>query len=185
LKRALELARKAVVFDPSLPFGRWSLSRVFSNLRSNDKAMAEMKRATELNPNYAAAFAFMTYIYVRTGRAEEGIRSIEKAMSLNPRFPFWYLHARATAQFSLEQFEAAATNLETALERNPNATWVRSLLIAAYAHIGRQEDAEWQIEEIRAQGFEMSIDDIVETSPLYFPVYKKLYAEGLRKAGLK
>jgi adenylate cyclase len=158
---------------------------VLSHLDLNDKAITEMEKAIDLYPNYARAFAYMTYLYIRAGRAEEAVTSIEKAMRINPRFPFWYFHARAVAQFSLKRFKAAAADLEKAVERNPNPTWVRTLLAATYAHMGNQDDAEWQTDELHAQGFNKPINDIVESSTLRFPAYRKLYVDGLKKAGLR
>ncbi|NQU60226.1 MAG: adenylate/guanylate cyclase domain-containing protein [Rhodospirillales bacterium] len=184
-KLALILAEKAVVLDPDLPYARWGLSRVLAHQNFDDRAFAEMKKAIELNPNYAGAYAYMTFLYIRAGRAEEGLPSIEKAMRMNPGFPFWYYHALAMVQFALERFEAAAANLEKAVERNPNVTWLRTFLAASYANMGNQGDAEWQVEELRAQGYKKSVDEIIESTHFRFPAYKKLFSDGLRKAGLK
>jgi adenylate cyclase len=183
-KQALTLAEQAVDLDPDLPYGRWSLSRILSRQNLNDRAYTEMEKAIQLNPNYAGAFAYMTYLYIRTGRAEEGLPTIEKAMRMNPRHPFWYFHALAMAQFPLQRFEAAA-NLEKAVERNPNVAWLRTLLAASYANLGNQDDAEWQLEELRGMGYNKSIEEMIESTNFQFPAYKKLYIDGLRKAGFK
>ena len=106
-------------------------------------------------------------------------------MRINPNFPFFYLYTFATAQFALERFEISASSLEKALERNPNVTWLRALLAASYANMGNKDDADWQVEELRGLGFKKPLDEIVEDSHFRFPAYKKLFIDGLRKAGFE
>ncbi len=40
------------------------------------------------------------------------------------------------------------------------------------------------MDELRAQGYEISIQDFVETTNLQSPAYVDMFVEGLRKAGV-
>ena len=46
------------------------------------------------------------------------------------------------------------------------------------------EDAEWELEELRALGYEPSIAGIRRSTNIQDPVYLERYLDGLRKAGL-
>jgi hypothetical protein len=59
------------------------------------------------------------------------------------------------------------------------------VLAAAYAQAGRQDDAEWQKEEMNALGFYSTVGAIVQSNPVIaFPPYVDLFADGLKKAGI-
>jgi hypothetical protein len=49
---------------------------------------------------------------------------------------------------------------------------------------GRQEDAEWQIEELYGLGFHMTLEKFIGENPVQNPAYRALIREGLAKAGL-
>ena len=50
---------------------------------------------------------------------------------------------------------------------------------------GRQDDAEWQVEELLGLGFNKTLDEFIGETPVYDPKYKALYRQGLEKAGLR
>jgi tetratricopeptide (TPR) repeat protein len=186
LAKAVELAEKAVALDPQNPRIYWSLGRAVTRLRipgALQRGIDAMQRAIELDPDFADAYAFMTVLYVADGRAEDGLRSVATAMQLNPRYPFWYLFMRGMARYVTTDYEAAIADFEAAAERSPTAQFVRWWLAASYAQVGRQDDAEWQVEELHLMGFEGTIATIMDTQPIRDPDYLALYEEGLRKAG--
>lgn len=184
--KALELTEKAVALDETLPQAHWALARVMSrgHMFDGERAIDALKIAIRLDPNYADAYGLMANTMNISGLSAEALPSIEQAMRLNPRYPFWYLFVKGRSQYMLGHYEEAAENFEKALEKNPNVPWPRKLLIAAYGQLERVDDAEWELEELRAQGYEISISDFVETTNLQSPVYVDRFVEGLRKAGV-
>lgn len=187
LKKAVELASRAVQLDPQNPKVYWSLGRATARLRTPDalkRGIAALQRAIDLNPDFADAYAYLTVLYVGEGRAEDGLRSMKTAMRLNPNYPFWYLFLRGIARFVTEDYPAAITDFEAAVERNPTALFLRWWLAAAYAQAGRQDDAEWQVVEMESMGFDSNITTIIETQPIQDPGYLEIYSEALRKAGI-
>jgi len=187
LKKAVQLAEKAVALDPQDPNLHWSLGRAAARLRTPGalaRGIASLQRAIELDPDFADAYAFLTVLHIADGRAEDGLTSIETAMRLNSRYPFWYLFMRGMARYVLEHYESAIADFEAAAERSPTALFVRWWLAASYAQVGRTDDAEWQVDEMSLMGFEGSIATILETQPIRDPGYLSVYTEGLRKAGI-
>jgi len=187
LTRAVELAEKAAVLDPQDPKIHWSLGRSVARLRTPgalERGIEALQRAIELDPNFADAYAFLTVLYVADGRAEDGLRSVETAMRLNPRYPFWYLFMRGISRYVVEDYGSAIADFEAAAERSPTVLFVRWWLAASYAQAGRMDDAEWQVEEMQLMGFDGTIATIVETQPIHDPGYLSLYTEGRRNAGI-
>ncbi len=184
--KALGMVEKAVALDETQPQALWALARLVSRGQMFDgaRAIAALERATELDPNYADAHGLLANVMNISGRAEEGLASIEQAMRLNPRYPFWYLFVTGRSQYMLTNYQAAADNFEKALEKNPNVAWPRQYLIAAYGQLERVDDAEWELEELRAQGYDISISNFVTTTNLQDPAYVDRFVEGLRKAGV-
>lgn len=187
LNRAVELAEKAIVLDPQNPRTHWSLGRAVARLGSPQtlsQGTKAMQRAIELDPDFADAYAFLAVLYIADGRAEDGLRSVESAIRLNPRYPFWYLFVRGMTRYVVEDYESAIADFEAAAERSPTAQFVRWWLAAAYAQTGRTEDAQWQVDELYMMGFDGTIATIMDTQPIQDPAYLAVYREGLRKAGI-
>jgi TolB-like protein/Tfp pilus assembly protein PilF len=188
--RALRLAKKAVTLGSGNPFAYWTYGRVVSRLggegeKSQNEAIDALKRAIELEPNYADAYAFISLLYIGSGRPDDANSAMDEAVRLNPRFPFWYRLNRAVIRYMQEDFDAAISDLELAVAQNPTAVFLRWWLAAAYAQVGRQDDAEWQTEEMNALGFYSTVGEIVRSNPVIaFPPYVALFADGLRKAGI-
>jgi adenylate cyclase len=188
--RSVQLAEKAVALDARNPFVHWTFGRVISRLgrdgrKSQARAIEALKRAIELDPNYADAYAFISLLYVGSGRPDDAIEAITRASQLNPTFPFWYAQNRAIIRYMQEDFEGAISDLEYAAERNPTAVFIRWWLAAAYAQAGFGDEADWQIEEMKILGFAATVTEIVRsTAVIEHPRYVEIFADGLRKAGI-
>ncbi len=187
LTKAVKLAEKAISLDPRDPKIHWSLGRATARLRTPgalERGIEALQRAIDLDPNFADAYAFLAVLYIADGRADDGLRSVETAMRLNPSYPSWYLYMRGMARYVTKDYETAIVDFEEAAERSPSALFVRWWLAASYAQTGQKEDAEWQFEEMQMLGFEGSIATIMETRVIQDPGYLSIYKEGLRKAGI-
>lgn len=187
LRKAVKLAEKAAELDPQDPNIWWSLGRATARLGTPEalkRGVEALQWAIELDPYFADAYAYLGVLYTGAGRAEDGLRSVETAMRLNPRYPFWYLVMRGFAGFCSADYESAVADYEAARERSPTAPFVRWLLAAAYAKAGQVGDAEWEVEELIASGFDGTIATITETQPMQDPECLTHYREGLRIAGV-
>jgi adenylate cyclase len=184
IKLATAIAQRAVALDATLPQPRWVLGRTYFWQDDIDRAVAEMEKAVALDPNFADGLAYHGLLLVLSGRAPAAFPYIERAMRINPRFPFWYLHTLGYAQFMVTRYDAAAESFRKALERNPNWPPSRRLLLATYGHLGQTDDAAWEIGELMAAGYEVTIDQVRRTTHVRDPGYLDRLIAGLRKAGV-
>ena len=186
LETARLLAEKAVAVDGDLPQAHWAVARVYSRKRlfDGDRAVASLRKAIDLDPNYADGHAFLATVLVFVGRAEEALGHVETAMRLNPHFPFWYYYALGASQFMLTRYDAAIESFEKAIERNPTWTSTHRILVAAYGQLGMIDEAEWEMEELRMLGFEPTLANWKSRIQIEDPAYLARYFDGLRKAGV-
>ncbi len=101
--KAKELTEKTVALDKTLPQAHWALARVLSRgqMFDGDRAIEALKTAIRLDPNYADAYGLMANTMNIAGFSGEALPSIEQAMRLNPRYPFWYLFVMGRSQYML------------------------------------------------------------------------------------
>jgi tetratricopeptide (TPR) repeat protein len=157
--------------------------------REYEKAIAYADQAITLNPNDAKAQYAMGESLVFAGRSAEAVDYLEKAMSLNPKYPANYLFALGLAQFCQEKYEEAASSLERALyELKMGRRPVMWLLAATYAHLGRQQEAEEVLTEyMKKRGYKGYTVEMVLKMYLHAfkdPKNTERFAQGLQKAGL-
>jgi TolB-like protein/class 3 adenylate cyclase/tetratricopeptide (TPR) repeat protein len=156
--------------------------------REYEKAIAEAERAIALNPNDAKAQAAMGESLVFAGRSAEALGYLEKAMSLDPKYPVT-LYTFGLAQFCLERYEEAATSLKRCFdERKMHSRPPMWLLAATYAHLGRQQEAEEVLTKyLKERGYEgYTVERVLK---YYLHAFKdprdtERFAQGLHKAGL-
>ena len=186
LELARSLAREAIAQDDRLPLAYWALARVYTRREffDGEKAIANLRRTLEINPNYADGHASLAIALHLTGKAEKGLSHIETAMRLNPQAPFWYYFALGANQFHLTRFEAAKESFLKSAEQNPRWRSSRYYLVSTLGHLNETEDAEWEMEELRLLGFEPTMERFRETMKLQDPVYSERFFDGLRMAGV-
>ena len=105
-------------------------------------------------------------------------------MRINPNFPFWYHFTYGLAYYFQGDYDTSVEYIGKAVERNPTVIFTRTALAASLAMAGRQDDAEWQIEELNGLGLNKTLDELISESPIQDPAYRSLLREGLAKAGL-
>ena len=181
LERAVELAKEAIARDDGEAWGHWALGAGYLKLASHERAVAEYERALQLNPNDADVLAESAWPLSYAGRPEEGIENARSAMRLNPRYPDWYLWALGVASYDARRYEEAVTALEN--RNNPNLK-SNLYLAAAYAQLGRQNEAQATVKKILEDIPESSIERWGKAQPYQNEAALNHYIDGLRKAGL-
>ena len=126
----------------------------------------------------------MAFTLNYSGRAKEGLAATKMAMRLNPHASFFYFFAQGMSLFQLERYEDAATALQKLLERNPNFVRGHILLAATYGHLGRIQDAEWEVQEALTLLPGLTISQQRKIVPYKSERDVARYLSGLRKAGL-
>lgn len=132
MRRAKESARQALAIDESLAEPHTSLAHALHYFDWDFAgAEREFRRAIELNPNYALAHHWFGRHLVQTGRVEEGLAGIERALNLDPLS----LIINADYGYLLylgRRYDAAVTQFEKAIELDP--TFVRPHVYAIWAY---------------------------------------------------
>jgi tetratricopeptide (TPR) repeat protein len=177
--------KKALAMDDKDWHSHYTLSYLYLLRQEHDKAIAANERAIALNPNAADAYSMLGLVLTFSGRAEEGIKVIEKAMRLNPIPPTPYLHHLALANHFLGRYEDAIELNREVLQRSPNNLFAHIGLTADYSASGREEEAHQQAEKVLRLDPAFSLDKYAELLPITDAAERERYLANLRKAGLK
>ena len=144
VERAESLAQKSLALDPATTSAYRLLSNVNMYRRRYDLALGQVDRALEINPSDAESYFQRGNILVWAGRAEEAMPWLEGALR------FDRAHALTSqdlciAYYFLRRYGEAVEAGDRALARSPGRsiqTETHPFLAAAYAQIGRDQDAE-------------------------------------------
>ena len=186
-ERALDMAKKAVALNNTLPQAYWSLG--FVHLYRNEFIQAEkaVEKATAIAPSYADGYGLLALIKNRLGdidSADDAIRLITKGMKLNPHYTWDYPYNLGRAYYNKGQYQLAVDLLQKALERNEYSMQPRLFLAASYSGLDMQDEAEWEVEQILNINPMITISHMKSTSSIANNKAMKNYILLLRKAGL-
>jgi adenylate cyclase len=90
LELSQNLARKALALDDRLPLAYFVSGLSYREQGDYVKALVEMEKATDIDPNYANAHVLMATLMYYAGRPEEGLERMKLAIRLNPHHPHNY-----------------------------------------------------------------------------------------------
>ena len=184
LARAVELAESARLIDPTIPEVYWALALVHTQRRRHDEALKALKKAIELNPSYADAYALMGGIFTYTGQPARTIPMLRTALRLNPDGGYLYFQILGRAYLFENDIEQALINLREALGRNPADVETRVYFIASLAAGGNRSEAEWEADVLRANQPGFSMRDWFETYPLTSARHRQRLSELVASVGL-
>jgi TolB-like protein len=111
-------------------------------LRQYDEAVSAVEKALALDPNDPACHLTACRVLIACGRPAEGMEHAKMMMRLDPLNPVRYLAFMGMAHFFMGEWEEAVTAAEQALKLNPETYNAAVILAAAYAHLGRDEEAK-------------------------------------------
>jgi len=179
LKKAME--------QPSALSHQIASERAAYFLGNPDRALAEAERAIALDANDPAGHLAMANALLKAGNPNKAISSMHHAMRLDPHFPASYLTRLGRAQFERGQYQEAATTLERAIERNPQDDRAYVFLIAAYGHLGLEEEANSAILNTNIIRARTGWDDLTLNSidSWKWAGDREKLREGMAKAGVK
>ena len=143
LKRADELVSKALALDPNYAPAHLVKAFVLQSQFRLDEAIAEDRRAFDLDPSLVDAYWHMGFVMRRLGEFQTSLELIDKALRLSPRDPFratWYAD-KAGSHFALKQYDQAVEWARRALEISPNNSAPYQYLIPALALTGQESQA--------------------------------------------
>ncbi|MBA7680690.1 Lipopolysaccharide assembly protein B [subsurface metagenome] len=186
--RAVECTKKALTLDEESPIAHSMMATIYLFQRQYEKAIAEGERAISPDPNYADGYARLAQIMLYSGRFEEGLTLIKKAMRLCPMPRVWYPVMLGMAYNNLERYEEAIPVLKQLLERcrrgecPPN--WAQAGLIVSYIGLGREEEARAEAKELLRVDPTYSLERYRKQSFHKDPAHLEWVLSALRKAGI-
>jgi adenylate cyclase len=184
LDRAFELVTKAVSLDDSVYGSHCLLGNIYLWKKQHDKALALFDEPEDVNPNYAEVFEELGSFLNFSGRPQEAIEVIEKAIRLDPLFPY-NLFNLGHAYFLVGQYKEALTALEKAIDAMPDFFPTRAFLAATYIELGREEEARAETLELRKRSPGTTLDVWRARLPYKNQSDLDRVLTALRKAGMK
>ena len=186
LMKAIELCKKAISLDASLPGAHGLLGFLYVQIRQYDKGITECEKAIELAPNSADVYSFMAQGLNYSGRPEEAIAYNDKAFRLNPTgAPTYYYSGASMSYFLTGRYEDTINVCNEALKRWPKNTLAYASLAMAYMALGREEEARNAAQELLRIDPKFSAQRFAQTMPYKDPTVATNALELMNKAGLK
>jgi TolB-like protein/Flp pilus assembly protein TadD len=132
--------RRAIELNPSYATARQWFSFYLGHMGRFDEALAEAKRARELDPLSPVIDANVGVVHLRAGRSDEAIAHLQRVITMDSQFGF--AHAclglaylqNAMVEQAIREFQTAKT-----LSSLPN---LDALIGYAHARAGRRREAE-------------------------------------------
>ncbi|SCW86934.1 TolB amino-terminal domain-containing protein [Rhizobium mongolense subsp. loessense] len=151
-----------------------------------DWAVAVLQSAAKANPNNLMVVVRAGLAHLHCGSLEEALTYFHRANRLSPgdRGAHFSLCGIADVHMIRGDYSEAIVWAARALASNPNFDPTLWVLIAANAHLGREEEAQRYLRELRHVAPEVTIARIKAGQPAKDPTRIAALLEGLRKAGL-
>jgi tetratricopeptide (TPR) repeat protein len=185
--RAGELAERAVTLDPGDARALTLVGHVRGFLHKRaEEACALHERALSLNPNLPLAWCFSGLAHCYLGRHATAIEQITRAQHLSPHDPhaFFFDMALMMPYFLSGEFDKALALGRRAVELNPGFTTTYKGYLATLGHLGHDQEAKRVLARLHVLEPGFSVRNALERSPMTRRGDLKLYADGLRRAGL-
>ena len=183
VRQAESLAQKAIELDDGDAEAHAVLGNVYFIRAQYDLAISEDDRAIALNPNDWASYGERGSNLAFIGRPKEAIESFEVAMRLNPGMVSNRWYPVGWAYYLDQRYADAIRALEAARRASPDDLGIHAGLAAAYAQLGRKDEAAHAADEVRRTWPFFEIDTFA--AQFQGDASRALIVEGLRKAGLE
>jgi adenylate cyclase len=188
IRQSIKLAQKALSMDDSDPLSHWALGRIYSILRQYEKAIVELNRALNLNPNLVEANSWLGVVLNWAGRSEEALPLIKKARRLSPT-RIRFSTALGQTYLMLGRYEEAIGAFKEGIQIKPNNFFNHHLCAISYLALNREEEARAESSE----AFRINPNYSVEASesrwptsgPMSDPVLKARFHDVMREVGFK
>ena len=183
LQQARELALKALSLEGSNSDAHALLGYVYTLFKQYDLAIHQLNRAIELNPNDASSYRTRGQVMLWSGKVDEAIKSLETAFRFDQNASTGYYMFLGIGYYLKGQYEKSVNILAEGVIRKPDWVGNHIILAAAYAQLGRSDDAAHEAQDVLRLNPFFEIDN-------YGTVFRnradrEKIVEGLHKAGLK
>jgi adenylate cyclase len=184
MKKAVELAQKALSLDESDATSHALLGLVYLKMGQWEKAIAAGERSIELEPNGALYHRLFGQTLCTAGKIDEGIAQLNQGIRLNPFPAYHYFLNLGRCYVQKGQYEKALPEFKKALQRSPNSIFNNIFIAANYALLDRQEEAEAAAKKALEINPNFSIERFTKGWRSKNPADLKQIVDAMRKAGL-
>ncbi|MGD9081221.1 MAG: tetratricopeptide repeat protein [Desulfobacterales bacterium] len=182
--KAFKFAQKALSIDESDPLTHGLLGNIYLIMRQYEKAIETGRRAIELEPNGAQVHGLLGLTLSFAGKPDEGIRYLDQAIRLNPFPANWYYQHLGRCYRVKGQYDKALIEFKKALQLSPKSAMNNMEIVAIYALLDRQEDAEAAAKKLLKVNPSFSVKRVSKALPYKNQADIQPFADALRKAGL-
>ena len=178
--------RAALALDDRDPWAHFVQGNLFFRTRRFDDAARALRRALELNPNFALAHAFLGSSLNMQGAHQEAVDSAEHALRQSPRDRSVGTYASMTmanVHLKAGHYSECVTWARNIIEKSPEWVPGHSVLTAALAMEGDLTAAAEARETLLRLRPEFSLAWMNENQPFTGEIAERV-REGLRKAGV-
>ena len=183
---ALAAGCRAIELDDENPSARVALGIVHIIRRETDSALLNLDKAIDINPSDATAHRWKGVALIWSGRSDEGIRLMNRALSLSPHDPnIGRTMARlAEAYLFTGETELACEWAQRALQETATQFWGDAVLTSVLGHLGRTEEAKSAKQELLRKRPEFTRSFAKSNLPICDPDDLQTYLAGLEKADI-
>lgn len=184
--RSVELCQKALTSDPSDPdsLALWGIIQMAQG--QHDQGLVTGEKALALGPNNAEVHAMVALNYYYTGKYQEAIELLKKAMRLHPHYPAWYPNFLGCAYREIQQYDLALASFTDVLARAPHKHWGHFNSAIVYIRLGRVEEARKQMQKALSLEPKLTLENYAFSERNHKdPKTLESILNDLRRAGLK
>jgi len=162
MNQAREEAERAVAMDPNASDVLGFAGCAFADIGDHERGVDLLRRALELDPSNAQAHVALGAALVRSGRFDEGIRSLEFGMRSSPkdfRLTFWSM-ILAYALGRAGRLEDALAEASAAARRDGRLYTARVVIAWVLTKLDRKGEARAALAEARRIRPAISLDEV-------------------------
>lgn len=180
LAKQMETARNAVRLDPSDGETQLVLGHAYAYQGMKEQALDQFAKAEALAPSNADLLILIAWYLPQLGQPDRAVELAEKALGLNPNYPYWYNQGFRYVYFFGRQFDKSVHYAK--LVTDPFATDY-AYLAAASAMTGDMEGAKAAAAEVIRLDPNWTVEKYASDGGGYPEDAATLFADAARKAG--
>jgi TolB-like protein/Flp pilus assembly protein TadD len=183
--RVLSFAQRAVVTEGADAYAHWVLGLAHLMAGQHDRALVSMRRALDINPNFALAYGSTGTVLAWAGRAEESIANNEIALRINPSDVQNYhrYFGLSLAHYLAARYAKAHEYAAIVVQLRPDWWLAHVIYAAALARTGRLSEARDACSDLRRIKPTLTLAALAAL-PFAAAKDRDHVASGLREAGL-
>lgn len=183
---AIALSERALKADPTDPMSVLVAGVVSMTIKGDaETGYRLIRQAAALNPNSGVIAGTAAYTAFHRGDFDESVAMHERALAARPGAPsnFWSTEGLARAHLAAGRVEEALTWAMRSRDYPFAHDAVRAVEVAAYALLGRRDEAKDTLDELLAEWPGSTIETLLDGDPASRR-HERLLKEGLERAGL-